>query len=312
MSKLPLVICLMGPTAAGKTPLAVELVQRLPCEIISVDSAMVYRGMDIGTAKPEAAVLAKAPHHLIDLLDPAEHYSVGQFRADALRAMEDIILREKIPLLVGGTMMYFRALQRGMATLPLRDASLRSALVARAEIEGWEALHRDLTVIDPLAGQRIHPRDSQRIQRALEVFMLTGKTISAIQSQHTNPLVGYQVLNLAVAPVERSVLHERIAARFLQMLRQGFVDEVQHLYARGDLTPDLPAIRSVGYRQIWEYLSGELTYEEMGERAVTATRQLAKRQLTWLRAWPDLIWFDSDEAGVLDAIIRLVVQRASQ
>jgi tRNA dimethylallyltransferase len=296
-----IIICLMGPTASGKTPLAVELVKRFPCDIISVDSAMVYRGMDIGTAKPDADVLKVAPHRLIDLIDPSEHYSAGQFRTDALREIENSLKHGRIPLLVGGTMMYFRALQQGMAALPPRDPALRLALQERGEREGWEALHRDLSIIDPEAGERIHPHDSQRIQRALEVFMLTGKTISATQAE-TNPLSDVDVLNIAIAPADRRVLHERIEKRFDVMLANGFVEEVRRLFERGDLTPDLPSIRSVGYRQVWEHLSGHLSFDEMREKAIIATRQLAKRQLTWLRAWPDLSWYDSESQDLLEAI----------
>lgn len=293
----------MGQTAAGKTPLAIEIVKRLHCEIISVDSAMVYRGMNIGTAKPSPDELAVAPHRLIDFLDPSEHYSVGQFRKDALREIDAIIANHHIPLLVGGTMMYFRALQKGLATLPQRDPGLRQALVERAEQEGWDALHHVLTTVNPEAGKRIHPRDAQRIQRALEVFMLTGKTISEWQSQETNPLSKYRVINIAIAPSDRAVLHERIAQRFEQMLKQGLVEEVRKLYERGDLNPALSSIRSVGYRQVWDYLDGKLSYEAMCEKAVTATRQLAKRQLTWLRSWPDLTWYDSADDALADTVI---------
>jgi tRNA dimethylallyltransferase len=297
-STLPFIICLMGPTAAGKTPLAVQLVQQFPFEIVSVDSAMIYRGMDIGTAKPTSGVLKIAPHRLIDIRDPAEVYSAGQFREDALREIDDIIAHGKIPLLVGGTMMYFRVLQQGIARLPQADKKLRDALQLQADTEGWEALHAKLTVIDPDAAARIHTRDGQRIQRALEVFMLTGKTITAWHAEDTSPLSNYQVFNLAIAPTERASLHERIALRFWQMMEMGFMDEVRGLYQRGDLHPDLPSIRSVGYRQGWEHLSGHLTYEEMCEKTIAATRQLAKRQLTWLRSWPDVEWFDTHDANL--------------
>jgi tRNA dimethylallyltransferase len=292
----------MGPTGAGKTPLAVELVKQLPCEIISVDSAMVYRGMDIGTAKPSSDILRLAPHRLINLLDPKEHYSAGQFHLDALREIGDIIAQKKIPLLVGGTMMYFRTLQAGIAPLPRRDEKLRQALQERARQEGWEALHQALSVIDPEAGNRIHPHDSQRIQRALEVFMLTGKTISDWQ-QDTNPLVDYDIINIAIAPAERASLHDRIGLRFEQMLEQGFLEEVCRLYGRGDLDSDLPSLRSVGYRQMWDYLSGALSYDEMREKALAATRQLAKRQLSWLRSWPNLKWFNSDANDLIQQVI---------
>lgn len=299
-------ICLMGPTASGKTPLAVELVQHFPCEIISVDSAMVYRGMDIGTAKPTADILKIAPHRLIDIRDPAERYSAGDFRQDALQAIEDIIAKGKIPLLVGGTMMYFRILHQGIAELPKADAKLRAALQEQAETLGWESLHAALAEVDPEAAARIHERDSQRIQRALEVYRLTGKTITAWQKEHTNPLSGYHVHHLALAPSDRTSLHERIALRFQQMMVQGFVDEVKELHQRGDLSVDLPSIRSVGYRQVWEYLDGQCTYAEMCEKMLAATRQLAKRQMTWLRSWPDATWIDSDAPNVFECASSII------
>lgn len=299
----PPIFCLMGPTASGKTPLAIELIQHFPCEIISVDSAMVYRGMDIGTAKPDAATLLMAPHRLIDIRDPAEKYSAGDFRTDALREIAEVIKLGKIPLLVGGTMMYFRVLQQGLADLPKADEALRADLLAEAVAKGWDVLHEQLRQIDPLAANRIHPRDAQRIQRALEVYLLTGKTITAIQAENTNPLSAYQVHNLALMPSQRATLHERIALRFDQMLAQGFLDEVNRLYARGDLTVDMPSIRSVGYRQAWEYLAGNVALPEMREKAIAATRQLAKRQITWLRTWPDVAMFDT-EGDVPSAVIQ--------
>jgi tRNA dimethylallyltransferase len=298
------VICLMGPTASGKTPLAVTLVQQFPCEIISVDSVMVYRGMDIGSAKPDAAILKMAPHRLINILDPKEAYSAGQFRTDALREIDDIIAHGKIPLLVGGTMLYFRVLQQGIAKLPKADAKIRAALQARAEKEGVASLHAFLASIDPEAAKRIHARDGQRIQRALEVYMLTCKPISFMQAEDTNPLSGYRFYNLAMAPSNRAQLHERIALRFQHMLDKGLVEEVRRLYERGDLSPDLPSIRSIGYRQIWDYLSGQSTYESMRECAIIATRQLAKRQMTWLRSWPDVQWFESEAPDVYSQMAR--------
>lgn len=301
-------ICLMGPTASGKTPLAVALVQRLPCEIISVDSAMIYRGMDIGTAKPDNSILKIAPHRLIDIVDPSDHYSAGQFHADALREIESITARGKVPLLVGGTMMYFRALQKGIAVMPPRDAVLRAELQSRADKEGWAALHQSLAAVDPEAGVRIHVSDSQRIQRALEVFMLTGKTITELQKTNTDPLAGYRWLNLAVAPADRTLLHERIEQRFKQMLAQGFIHEVKRLRDRGDLTADMPSIRSVGYRQAWDYFEQRIDYDEMTTLAITATRQLAKRQLTWLRSWPDLHWFDSTDPAALVPVVEDAVK----
>lgn len=288
------IICLMGPTASGKTPLAVRLVQEFPCEIISVDSAMVYKGMDIGTAKPDAATLNIAPHRLIDMVDPSIPYSAGQFRIDALREIKDIIQRGNIPLLVGGTMMYFRILHQGIALLPRADATVRAQLQARAEQAGWAALHAELQQIDPEAAVRINAQDGQRIQRALEVYILTGKSISHWQAQQTSPLTGYEVHHLAIAPSNRAQLHERIAKRFQLMLDAGFIEEARRLFERGDLTPDLPSMRSVGYRQAWRYLAGEISVEEMRDQAIAATRQLAKRQLTWLRSWPDVIWFEGE------------------
>lgn len=295
MNKL---ICLMGPTASGKTALAVELVQSFPFEIISVDSAMVYRGMDVGTAKPDAATLRIAPHHLIDIADPAEPYSAGQFRRDALREIEAIIARGKVPLLVGGTMLYFRVLQQGLATLPLADPLLREQLRARGEQYGWPALHAELAQIDSAAAERISPQDSQRIQRALEVYQLTGVTITECQQSNTSPLANYQIHNVALMPTDRALLHARIAQRFDAMLAMGFEDEVKRLFERKDMAIDLPSMRSVGYKQMWQYLAGEITYDEMRERSIIATRQLAKRQMTWLRSWPNTTVFNSDALNV--------------
>lgn len=296
----PQIICLFGPTASGKTPLAVELVQHFSCEIISVDSAMVYRGMDIGTAKPSADILHIAPHRLIDLLDPSESYSAGKFRHDALREIADIHANGKIPLLVGGTMMYFRVLQQGLAKLPPANLVLRQELVLRAEREGWSALHAYLATIDAVAAERIHPNDAKRIQRALEVYLSTGKTITSWQNEETNPLSAYRILNLAIAPSDRARLHERIATRFEQMLKMGFIEEVRQLYERGDLQPDLPSIRSVGYRQVWDYLAGTTNEAQMREQVLAATRQLAKRQMTWLRTWPEITWLDSEASNIFE------------
>lgn len=299
----------MGPTAAGKTPLAIEMVQRFPYEIISVDSAMVYRGMDIGTAKPDVATLKIAPHRLIDIADPKDSYSAGQFRTEALSNIHEIIARGNIPLLVGGTMLYFRVLQQGLANLPSADPAIRAELQARAEQIGWEALHAELNKADPLAAQRIHPNDSQRIQRALEIFILTNKTISAWQTENTHPLSEFTVLNIGLAPTDRARLHERIARRFDAMLDAGFIQEVEQLYARGDLSEELPSIRSVGYRQAWHYLEGKINKDEMREQAIIATRQLAKRQLTWLRPWPALQWFDADDSCLHDRVFKWVKGR---
>lgn len=300
----PPVLCLMGPTASGKTQLAIALVQRFPCEIISVDSAMVYRDMNIGTAKPDAATLQIAPHRLIDIRDPADAYSAARFRVDALHEIEKIIAAQKIPLLVGGTMLYFRALQQGLATLPSADQEVRTALTREAEQIGWPALHQRLVQIDALAAQRIHPHDSQRIQRALEVHQVSGKSLTAWQQESGTALAGYTLHQIAIAPTDRAVLHERIALRFQQMLAQGFIEEVEHLRARGDLNLATPAMRSVGYRQVWEYLAGQLNFAGMQERGIIATRQLAKRQLTWLRSWPHLTWLDSEAPDVTEQAIR--------
>ena len=300
------IICLMGPTASGKTPLAVELVQKFPCEIVSVDSAMVYRGMDIGTAKPDAETLKIAPHRLINICDPAKAYSAGRFRVDALREINDIHASGKIPLLVGGTMLYFRVLLQGIADLPRADEVIRSALKKRAEREGWEVLHTELTRVDPAAAAKIHSNDAHRIQRALEVFQLTGKLISNLQRDDTSPLADFDILQIALMPSERKVLHDKIAQRFQMMLDAGFVDEVKALYARGDLSHDLPSIRSVGYRQAWDYLAGNIDEKTMRESAIAATRQLAKRQMTWLRTWPDCHYLDSELPSLVPHTSRLI------
>jgi len=308
MNALPPAILLMGPTASGKTDLAVELVARLPCEIISVDSALVYRGMDIGTAKPDAAVLARAPHRLIDILDPAESYSAARFRADALREMAAITAAGRIPLLVGGTGLYFRALRRGLSDLPGADAAVRARLEAEAASLGWDALHRRLREVDPVAAARIHPNDPQRLQRALEVHELTGRPLSELQ-QGGGDALPYRVVALALAP-ERELLHGRIRDRFHIMLERGLVAEVEGLYRRGDLGPDKPSIRCVGYRQVWSHLAGEVAYAAMVELGITATRQLAKRQFTWLRSEPDARWFDSSDPFLLDKVLKMLRQSA--
>jgi tRNA dimethylallyltransferase len=287
---------LLGPTGAGKTDLAVALAARLPLDIISVDSAMVYRGMDIGTAKPAADVLARAPHRLIDMLDPTESYSAGRFRHDALREVEDIRRHGRIPLLVGGTMMYIRVIQRGLADLPEADAGLRARLDARALEEGWPALHDELARVDPSLAARVHRHDAQRIQRALEVYALTGRPLSELQSEAA-VAAPRPWLKLVLAPRDRGRLHERIADRLQGMLAAGFVQEVQRLHARGDLDERMPSMRAVGYRQLWPYACGRSSLDQAIEAAATATRQLARRQLTWLRAEPDTHWLDSDDGG---------------
>lgn len=303
MSALPPAIFLMGPTAAGKTDLAIELTKVLPCELISVDSALVYRGMDIGTAKPSKELLAEFPHRLIDIIDPVQSYSAAEFRADALAAMADITARGNIPLLVGGTMLYFKALQEGLADMPPADASVRAQLEAEAVALGWQGLHDQLAEVDPVSAARIHPNDPQRLVRALEVYRVSGLSMTAHREQQTaqstdaaasgRHQLPYTVANLAIAPADRHVLHDRIAQRFVHMLEQGFVDEVLTLRARGDLHAGLSSMRAVGYRQVWDHLDGKLTWDQMQERGVIATRQLAKRQFTWLRSWADLQWLDS-------------------
>ncbi len=288
----PPAIFLMGPTASGKTALAVSLVERFPLEIISVDSALVYRDMNIGTAKPDAATLARAPHHLLDIRDPTEAYSAATFCADAQRLMDDITARGKVPLLVGGTMLYFRALLRGLDDLPRADPALRKKQEIEAASRGWPALHVDLAQVDPVTAQRLSPNDSQRIGRALEIYQLTGKPMSALLDQAQTALP-YRVLQLALIPSDRAVLHQRIATRFDAMLADGLLDEVEALRKTYTLKPDLPAMRAVGYRQAWAYLEGEIDRAGLYEQGLAATRQLAKRQLTWLRSWPDAVALDA-------------------
>lgn len=284
----------MGPTASGKTALALDLSRHFPCEIISVDSALVYRNMDIGTAKPSLAERAQVPHHLIDIRDPAEAYSAAEFRTDALRLMDEISRRGRIPLLVGGTMLYFKVLRDGLAPMPAADANVRSEIESDARVRGWPALHAELATIDPQTAARIHPQHSQRIQRALEVYRVSGESMSALHARQHDVEPSHRLIELAVAPLDRAVLHQRIAVRFEQMLRDGFLDEVQALMDRGDLHVDLPSIRAVGYRQAWDYLQGLIDVGMLRERGIIATRQLAKRQFTWLRGWAGLQWFWTD------------------
>lgn len=302
-SSLKTLIYLMGPTASGKTPLAIELVQHFPGEIVSVDSAMIYKQMNIGTAKPSSEQLKIAPHRLIDILDPKEIYSAGHFCNDAIRESEDILATGKIPLLVGGTMLYFRVLQQGLAKLPPADSHIREQLLARAEAEGWSALHAWLMQVDPTVAKRININDKQRIQRALEVYLITGTPLSVWQNASTEPLAGYKILPLILMPEDRALLHQRIALRFKNMLAEGLIEEVLQLYKRGDLSPTLPAIRSVGYRQVWSYLAGEINYDDMCEQAIAATRQLAKRQITWLRSWENGIYFPSEAKNLLKLVM---------
>ena len=297
----------MGPTAAGKTDLALELAQNLPCELISVDSALVYRGMDIGTAKPDRQTLEAFPHRLIDIRDPLESYSAAEFRADALRAMVDATARGRIPLLVGGTMLYFKALEEGLADMPAADPAVRVELEALAAKAGLQVLHEQLAAIDPQSAQRIHPNDPQRLIRALEVYRVSGMNMTQHrQLQQADNAAGlpYQVVRLAIAPVQRQLLHERIALRFRNMLREGFIAEVEGLYGRGDLHAGLPSMRSVGYRQAWDYLEGRLSLDELEQRGIIATRQLAKRQFTWLRSWEQLRWLDSQASDNLPRALK--------
>ena len=291
-SSLPKIICLMGPTASGKTDLAIYLTEHFPVDIISVDSAMVYRGLNIGSAKPSVEELQKAPHRLIDVVDPLEIYSAARFRKDALKEIAKIIEVGRIPLLVGGTMLYFRALLQGLSELPESDVVIRQKLEQQAKEIGWEKMHQRLAEVDVEAAARIHPNDPQRISRALEVYEMTGTAMSQLQKEQKAEPLPYQVLKLALIPSDRALLHQRIEKRFSQMLEQGLIDEVKTLRNRGDLHQDLPAIRAVGYRQVWDYLGGIIDYTEMQERGVIATRQLAKRQLTWLRSEKDLTIYD--------------------
>lgn len=307
----PLAIFLMGPTASGKTDLAIQLRQQLPVEVISVDSALIYRGMDIGTAKPSKAELALAPHRLIDICDPAESYSAANFRTDALREMQEISAQGKIPLLVGGTMLYYKALLEGLSPLPSADEKVRSEIEAKAALIGWGGLHQELSKIDPISAQRINPNDSQRINRALEVFYLTGKTLTELTAQKGEALP-YDILQFAIAPEQREVLHRRIEQRFHNMIELGFQQEVEKLYRRPDLNENLPSIRCVGYRQMWEYLRGDYDHDEMVFRGICATRQLAKRQITWLRGWTSPIqWLDSlQPAQALEKVLTSVSAKA--
>jgi tRNA dimethylallyltransferase len=298
----PPAIFLMGPTASGKTSLAVELVKRFPVDIISVDSALVYRGMDIGTAKPDADTLARAPHRLIDIRDPSEPYSAAEFRDDALVEMKEITGRGRVPLLVGGTFLYFRALQQGLSAMPAADEAVRARLEEEARLSGWPALHARLARVDPVSAARIHATDPQRIQRALEVYELSGQPMSAFHASQPLADFPYRALKLALIPVDRALLHHRIDVRFQQMLREGLLDEVKKLIDRGDLSADLPAIRAVGYRQVWQYLGLQLDHETMVEQAVIATRQYAKRQLTWLRSEPDLVRFTAEDGEVCQRV----------
>ncbi|OUR76563.1 tRNA (adenosine(37)-N6)-dimethylallyltransferase MiaA [Colwellia psychrerythraea] len=295
----------MGPTASGKTALAMALQEALPCDIVSVDSALIYRGMDIGTAKPTKSELAQYPHKLIDLRDASESYSAADFCRDALAEIAEIRGNNRIPLLVGGTMMYFKSLIEGISPLPTANAEIRQGIETEALAKGWQAMHDQLAEIDPVSAERIHPNDPQRLTRALEVYRLTSNTLTQLTQIKGAKLDG-DVLQLAITPKERSTLHERIALRYQQMIDMGFEQEVIKLKSRDDLHQDLPSIRCVGYRQMWQYLEGEFDHDEMIFRGVCATRQLAKRQLTWLRNWPDLHWLTTDDKTNLTQVLSLL------
>ena len=309
LSTLPPAIFLMGPTASGKTGVAVHLQSKLPVEIISVDSALVFKDMNIGTAKPDAATLAAAPHHLIDMIEPTAAYSAANFRSDALRLMADITARGKIPLLVGGTMLYFKALEGGLSGLPEANPQVRARLDARAALIGWPSMHEKLALIDPETAARLQPNDAQRIQRALEVFEITGESMSSLFAKQTSEVLPYHLLKIALIPSDRKVLHARIEARFEQMLQASLVDEVKGLIAKyPTLTPESTAMRCVGYRQALEHLAGDYDAAELRDRGVFATRQLAKRQLTWLRGMDDVVEIDCLNPDINALVLREISQ----
>ena len=301
------VLCILGPTASGKTDLAIKLAQQLPCDLISVDSAMVYTGMDIGTAKPDAETLKNYPHALIDICDPAIPYSAAQFRHDALRCIENSLAQNRLPVLVGGSMLYHRVLQHGIAELPEANSMIRAELQKKADVHGWEALHQDLQKIDPIAANRIHSNDSQRLLRALEVYQASGKTLSHFWEQQEANALPYSFINIGLQ-VNRPLLRERIADRFNIMIKKGFIDEVRHFYTRADMHADLPSMKSVGYQQAWQYLDGQITHDQMIEHTINATRQFAKRQVTWLRRWPELKWLESQNPHCIDKIMAFIAQ----
>lgn len=332
MTDFPLAICLMGPTAAGKTDLALALTENLPCDIVSVDSALIYKGMDIGTAKPDKAFLEKAPHRLIDIIEPDEGYSVSRFYEDALQEIRAITAAGRIPLLVGGTMMYYRIIQQGIANMPSADEQIRQNISDDAKTHGWAYIHAQLAEVDADSAKRIKPADSQRLQRALEVYRVSGKTMTELwQEQQSSvgkasddgytdsqietklaglPPLPYRFLNFCIAPSDRKELHQRIEKRFDMMLDAGFLDEVEGFYQQEKMHSGLPSMRCVGYRQAWEFLEGKLNYEEMRERGIIATRQLAKRQLTWLRSWPNLYQLETNDRKVLAKALKIVENAA--
>lgn len=300
------ILCLMGPTASGKTALALKIAAQIPSEIISVDSGMIYRGMNVGTAKPNLEELELVKHHLIDICEPSEIYSAAQFREEALRLINEILAKGKLPLLVGGTMMYFKILLQGISPLPPANPEIRDRIWTEAKKVGWDKMHEKLQKIDQLTAARISPNDSQRIQRALEVYEITGKSITELWQKFPSKPLSNPHLNIAIMPTDRSTLDAKIAKRFDFMLQNGFIEEVEKLYQRVDLHPDLPAIRSIGYRQAWEYLANKISFEEMQEKILIATHQLAKRQTSWLRSLPDILWFDSEDNNTAQKIMHLI------
>jgi len=307
ITEFPKALFLMGPTASGKTDLAIKLAQQCRCEIISVDSALIYKGMDIGTAKPSTEEQALAAHFLVDIIDPKESYSAGDFRDDALRLMHEIVARGNTPLLVGGTMLYYKSLVEGLSPLPIADPVVREAIELQVQQTGWQALHDELKEIDPISAERIHVNDPQRLARAIEVYRISGKSMTQLTEIKSDP-IPFDIIQFAIAPSEKTVLHKRIEQRFDAMLENGFEDEVRGLYNRGDLHLDLPSMRCVGYRQMWEYIEGKIDYEEMRFRGVVATRQLAKRQMTWLRGWKQsIIWLESGDLNNFEKVKSLLL-----
>ena len=303
----PPAICLMGPTAAGKTQFAMDLSDRFSSTLINVDSAQVYRGMDIGTGKPDATTRRRYPHRLMDIRDPSEIYSASQFRADAIQEMSDALVRGKTPVLVGGTMLYFKVLRDGLAAMPNASPRVRKQIETLAAESGWETVHAELKKVDPESAARIHANDPQRLQRALEVFLLTGKSLSALHRENHDPAeLPCRLYFVAIQPTDRAVLHNRIAERFRRMLSEGLIEEVRVLYERGDLNLSMSSMKSVGYRQVWQYLAGEFTHGEMIEKSIVATRQLAKRQLTWLRGWPALRPLGEPDKNSIDAVLKIL------
>ena len=303
----PPAICLMGPTAAGKTQFAMDLSDCFSGTLINVDSAQVYRGMDIGTGKPDATTRRRYPHRLMDIRDPSEIYSASQFRADAIQEMSDALVRGKTPVLVGGTMLYFKVLRDGLAAMPNASPRVRKQIETLAAESGWDTVHAELKKVDPESAARIHANDPQRLQRALEVFLLTGKSLSALHRENHDPAeLPCRLYFVAIQPTDRAVLHNRIAVRFRRMLSEGLIEEVRVLYERGDLNLSMSSMKSVGYRQVWQYLAGELTHGEMIEKSIAATRQLAKRQLTWLRGWPALRPLGEPDKNSIDVVLKIL------